>query len=242
MSYNCTMRWRLTFALISLNLVTLGQSNTTAAWFDYNHTQYLKPDLAIVGDVGYRNVFTEDRRQITYIRPGVRYRFNSTFRIQGNVSTFLTFNENSTNTTEFRLAEQGVATWPRLSEFKFNHRLRFEHRYITRESTEGENNRELSEWSNRMRYMLSGTTDYFNLGPLGNSYLTGSIEYFVPLADETAENFSDESRVYIGYGQLLSKGWSYVIHFMWQRSKNEVGDFVSDDFIVRLRIYWKSKI
>jgi hypothetical protein len=220
----------------------LAQSTTTAGWFDYNHTQFLTPDLSIVGDIGFRTDLSNAEWNLTYIRPGVNYRINSTFVVQGNVAMFLTFNDVIPNSTEFRLAQEARATWPRFSEFRFQHRVRAEQRFFTFENLPGFEESPSSDQSYRLRYFLSGTTDYFNVGPVGNLFVTGSAEYFIPMGDESESVFADESRFYAGFGQLLTKGWSYVLHFMWINSRNDSGDFEANEFVIRLRIYWRSPI
>ncbi len=220
----------------------MGQTTNYALWFDYNHTQFLKPDLAIAGDVGYRINGSDPTQHITYLRPGVQYRFNSTFTIQGNLSTFLTFSEGSSNSTEFRLAQEGDATWPKLKNIRIKHRLRFEQRFIEVRAQESDGTGSTSNQDYRMRYMLSGTSDFFNAGPISNVYTTAAVEYFLPLNDQTEGLFSNRTRAYLGFGQLLTKGWSYVVHFMWQRSTNLAGEIDSNQFIVRLRVYWKSSV
>lgn len=216
--------------------------DNSAGWFDYNHTQFLNPDLSIVGDLGYRTNFSGDDFHLFYLRPGVKYRINNTWKVQGNLGTFFTFNDETPNSTEFRLAQEVQATWPRLKRFRFSHRLRAEERFFQLEEVEGLEGSGRSDQSVRLRYFLAGTTNYRNIGPLGNVYLTGSIEFFANLGEETQGLVSDQSRIYGGWGQLLDKGWSYVVHLMWLRSRNDFGNFQSDEFVVRLRIYWKSQV
>lgn len=230
------------FILIFIGHVAMSQPSTSVGWIDYNHTQFLNPDLAIVGDVGYRTNFSGDDFNLFLIRPGVNYRINSTFQVQGNVATFVTFNDETPNSTEFRLAQEVRATWPRFDKIRFTHRVRAEERFFSFEEIEGIEGSGGSDQSVRLRYFLAGTTDYTNIGPLGNVYFTGSIEFFVNPGEETQGLLTDQSRIYGGWGQLLNKGWSYVLHFMWQRSRNDFGNFESDEFVVRLRIYWKSSV
>jgi hypothetical protein len=235
---------KLLISLVFLLSGTLvwSQSSKYAAWFDYNHAQYLNPDLAIVGDAGYRIDSADPSQQIAYLRPGVKYRFNSTYIIQGNLATFLTFSEGTLNRTEYRLAQEGVATWPRWKNLHIDHRLRFEQRFFRRHLNDSDASIDRSDEAYRARYMLSATSNYFNVGPVENAYTTASVEYFLPMDTETKSLFSNQTRAYVGFGQLLNKGWSYVVHLMWQRSTNPVGEMANHDFILRLRLYWKSSV
>jgi len=233
------MKSRLVIIAVSITLFCRAQSVETAGWLDYNHTQFLNPDLSIVGDIGFRTDLSDSNWYLTYVRPGVNYRINATFAVQGNIATFLTFNDTTPNSTEFRTAQQVKLTWPRFTEFRFTHRLRAEQRFFYFEDLDGF---EDADQSYRLRYLLAGTTDYFNWGPLGNLYFTGSVEYFARIGDEAESIFADQSRFYIGWGQLLNKGWSYVLHFMWLRSRDDGGNFESDQFVIRLRINWRSSI
>jgi len=236
------MKLLISFAFLLSGTLAWSQSSKSAAWFDYNHMQFLNPDLAIVGDLGYRIDSSDPAQQITYLRPGVHYRLNSTFSLQGNLSTFLTFSDGAINSTEFRLAQEGVAAWPRLKNMHFSHRLRFEQRFISLNGNGTDADVSSSNQDYRARYMLSGTSDYFNIGPVGNAYTTAAVEYFLPMDDQTEGLFSNRTRAYLGFGQLLTQGWSYVVHFMWQRSTNLAGEIDANEFIVRLRVYWKSSV
>ena len=235
------MRCILTASLFLMSLLVWGLS-TSSGWFDYNHQQFLNQDLSIVGDVGYRTNFSGDDFNLTYIRPGVSYRINKTFQIQGNIATFLTFNDIAPNSTEFRLAQEVRATWPRFDRLRIGHRYRAEERFFAFEEIEGLNGSSSSDNNIRLRYFLDGKTDYVNIGPVGNLYFTGSVEFFADLGAETEGLLTDQSRIYGGWGQLLKNGWSYVMHLMWLRSRDDFGNFDADEFVVRLRIYWKSKI
>ena len=228
-------------SFIILTKLTCAQS-TSSGWIDYNHTRYLSPDFSIKGDVGYRTNFSGDDFNLFLLRPGVNYRINKTFQVQGNVAIFLTYNQEFANSREFRLAQEVRATWPRFKRFRFDHRVRAEERFFAFEQIEGIEDQRSSDQDVRLRYFLAGTSDYLNVGPLGNLFFTGSVEFFTTLGEETEGLISDRSRVYAGWGQLLNKGWSYAIHFIWQQSRNAFGNFESDEFVVRLRIYWKSQV
>jgi hypothetical protein len=236
------MKILTSLAFLLSGTLVWGQSSTSSAWFDYNHAQFLTADLSIVGDIGYRTNLSGQGFNLFLLRPGVNYRINSTFQVQGNISTFLTLNDEAPNSTEFRLAQEVRATWPQFKKFRFTHRLRAEERFFTYEKDEGARRNRSNDQIVRLRYFLSGTTDYKNIGPLGNIFFTSSIEYFSNLGEESGAALADESRVYAGWGQLLNRGWSYVLHLMWIRSRNDFGNFDSDEFVVRLRIYWKSQV
>ena len=177
-----------------------------------------------------------------YLRPGLSYRLNTNFQIQGNIATFLTFNDEAPNSTEFRLAQEVRATWPRFDHFRIGHRFRAEERFFSFENVKEIEGSGGNDQNVRLRYFLAGTTDYTNIGPIGNVFFTGSIEFFANLSEDTEGILSDQSRIYGGWGQLLQNGWSYALHFMWLQSRNDFGNFDADEFVVRLRIYWKSKI
>jgi len=227
---------------LHLNLFSAKAQSNFSGWIDYNHTQYLSPDFSIKGDVGYRTNFSGDDFNLILLRPGVDYRINKTFHVQGNAAIFLTYNQEFANSREFRLAQEVRATWPRFKKFRFDHRVRAEERFFTFEQIEGIEDQRSSDQDLRLRYFLAGTTNYMNVGPLGNLFFTGSVEFFNTLGEETEGLISDRSRVYAGWGQLLSQGWSYAVHFIWQQSRNAFGNFESDEFVVRLRIYWRSQV
>ncbi len=207
-------------------------------WLDFNYSYVSSPKWTFGGDGGTRGIISSEEFTTIYLRPSASFKVNKDINLSATVAGFQTFRSSTFNLFELRLAQQVQATWPRLNRVFFTHRLRNEERFYFENQVE-ETPENDSSFENRLRYRLGAETNSFNLtSKIGNVKLLGGIEYFQTLQSRTDSRRFNDSRVSAGFGQLLTKGWSYSLMFIWQRSRDvSGGEFATDQFVVRLRIY-----
>jgi hypothetical protein len=228
------------FLFFSAKRATAQEDQDFQTWFDFNYTYITSPKWTFGGDGGTRGILTSDEFTTIYLRPSASYKVNKDVSLTATVAGFQTFRSSGFDLFEFRLAQQVQATWPRLDRMYFTHRLRNEERfYIENQLEEAPEND--SNFENRLRYRLGIESNYFNLtSKIGNVKLLGGIEYFETFRSRTDSRGFNDSRLSAGYGQLLTKGWSYSLIFIWQRSRDVLGgEFATDQYVLRLRVYLK---
>lgn len=204
---------------------------------DYNHKKFIKPNLSLGGDAGFRTDISDGDQYAAYVRPRVTYRVNQTFAFLGGLALFHNWNSASINTTEFRIEQQVTAIWSNFKKFHFENRLRIDERYFHyQKSTEVDIT---DKWSARLRYRLMVKTDYFNISEnFGNLYVLLAAETFLPFESTKSDSFLIQERLILGFGQLLSKGRRYEVDFMWQGPvKANPDDSKINLLIIRLRFY-----
>lgn len=146
---------------------------------DYNHKEFIKPNLALGGDAGFRTDIGNNSWYGLYIRPRVTYRLNQTFAFVGGVALFQNWNSPAVDNMEFRVEQQVTAKWPSFKRIHFENRLRFEERYFHYQKSSEENTPD--HWSARLRYRLMVKSEYFNISEkFGNLYVLLGAETFVP--------------------------------------------------------------
>jgi len=237
------MRFIFSIAILFLPIHALGQEGAFHIWSDSNYQHNFSTKFSFKGDAGFRGVLSASDWSIVYFRPGVQYQVNPEISVSAAVSGFNTWNKGLPNSFEFRYAPEAVAVWPSFDAGSFSHRARYEGRFFWYQNT-GENpDSESSDQSSRFRYQASFKTDYFNITErLDNFFVQISTEFFLPFGEDATEIYFNQNRFIIALGQLLTKGWSYKVDFMWQRSKNTLeGDFNTNELVVRLRIYLKNQ-
>lgn len=229
----------IVIVFIALSGNMLAQTSTTnQLWLDYNHQEFIKPNLSIGGDAGFRSDISDGDWYAVYIRPRVTYRANHTFSLLGGVAFYYNWNSPKVDNTEFRIEQQVTAKWPNFKKLHFENRLRFEERYFHyQKSTEVSSPPD--RWATRLRYRLMVKTEYFNITKkFGNVYVLLGAETFVPFENVNSESYLLRERVVLGFGQLLPKGRRYEVDFMWQGPINaKAGDAKSNLWILRLRYY-----
>jgi len=224
----------------SANRTFAQENNDFLSWLDWNYSYITSPKWTFGGDGGTRGILTSDQFTTVYIRPSANYKVNKDIRLTAAVAGFQTFRSSGFDLFEFRLAQQVEAMWPRFGRVFFTHRLRNEERFYVENQFEDAPEND-SNFENRLRYRLGAETNYFNLtSKIGNVKLLGGIEYFQTFQSRTDSRRFNDSRISAGYGQLLKKGWSYHLVFIWQRSRDILGgEFTTDQYVLRLRVYLK---
>ena len=223
---------------IALSGSVFAQINTgSQVWLDYNYKEFIKPNLALGGDAGFRADIIDGDWYAAYIRPRVTYRANQTFAFVGGLALFHNWNSPSVDATEFRVEQQVTVKWPNYKKIHFENRLRIEERYFHyAKLSEGSSS---ERWSGRLRYRLMVKSDYFNVSEkIGNVYALIAAETFVPLQADNSQSFLIRERLVLGFGQLLPKGRRYEVDFMWQGPLNAKSDDAKTNlWMLRLRYY-----
>jgi len=234
------------FVMLCIGFLLFSAQNASAqnqefvSWVDFNYSYISSPKWTFGGDGGTRGVLTSDEFTTIYLRPAAGYKVNKDVRLSATVAGFQTFRSDNIDLFEFRLAQEVQATWPRLKRLNFTHRLRNEERFFFEDELEDQPSND-SNFENRLRYRLGVETNYFNVTPkIGNVKLLGGLEYFGTFQGRTDSKGFSDSRLSGGYHQLLKKGLSYSLIFIWQRSRDSsAGEFTTDQFAIRLRVYLK---
>lgn len=210
-------------------------------WADFNYTYNQNEKFGIGGDVGSRGIITKPNWSMLYVRPTVKYHLNPFVQISGALGLFQTFQAEPSDMFEIRLAQEAKAEWPSFNNFSFIHRGRFEERFLFYNPDNVDIDFDTQQENFRFRYMLSARSTYFKLSQRAEYlYLTTGAEYFIPVGNNVNERFFNASRVQVGFGQELKLNWNYEVDFIWQRSSNTLeGDFNTDEFILRLRVYFE---
>ncbi|MCZ4407212.1 DUF2490 domain-containing protein [Cryomorphaceae bacterium 1068] len=210
------------------------------SWVDFNYSYIASPKWTFGGDGGTRGILTSDEFSTIYLRPSASFKVNKDISLNAAIAGFQTFRSGTSDLFEFRLAQQVQATWPRLDRIYFTHRLRNEERFYFEDRFEDAPEND-SNFENRLRYRLGVETNYFNVtSKIGNVKLLAGAEYFETFQSRTDSRRFNDSRISAGFGQLLKKGWSYSLLFIWQRSRDVFGDeFTTDQLVLRLRVYLK---
>jgi hypothetical protein len=228
-------------ALFSTKKAGAQEDNGFLTWLDFNYSYISSSKWTFGGDGGTRGIVTSDDFTTIYLRPTVGYKVNKNIRLTAAVAGFQTFRADGFDLFELRLAQEVQATWPRLKRLNFTHRLRNEERFYFEDQFEEQPTND-SNFENRLRYRLGVETNYFNVtSKIGNVKLLAGAEYFETFQSRTDSENINDSRLSAGYSQLMQKGWSYSLIFIWQRSRDVFGDeFTTDQFVLRLRVYLKT--
>jgi len=229
--------------LLNSTLASIAQEGSYHSWSDFNYQYNLNTKFSFKGDGGIRGVLSSSDWIILYFRPGVHYQINPEISVSASVSGFNTWNRDLPNSFEFRYAPEAVAVWPSFKAGSFSHRTRYEGRFFWYQTSEDDPDSDSFDQNSRLRYQLSFKTDYFNIAErLNNFFVQVSTEFFLPFGDDATEIYFNQNRFILALGQLLAKGWSYKVDFMWQRSKNTLeGNFNTNEMVIRLRIYLKNQ-
>lgn len=213
-------------------------------WLDYNYKAYLKADLSLGGDAGFRTDVGDRNWNALYIRPRVTYRFNQTFEGEVGIGLFQNWNAPAVNDTELRFEQQLNAKWPQFKYFRFENRLRADERFIHYQKPNSDQADLADKWDYRVRYRIMVKSEYFNVSEkITNVYALIYSEFFFPIGDDGLERYANRNRTGIGFGQLLPKGHRYELNFLWQQSAGKTEDSENtDQWILRLRYYFKQNL
>jgi|SRR5690554_4803965 len=223
---------------IALSGNAVAQTNTgEQVWIDYNHKNFVRPNLALGGDAGFRADISSGDWYALYIRPRITYRLNQTFSFVGGVALFQNWNPSLLNNIEFRIEQQVTAKWPNFKNLHFENRLRFEERYFNYRETAELNIPD--KWTVRIRYQLMLKSDYFSVSEkLGNLYALLAAETFIPFQNAHEQSKTIRERFVLGFGQLLPKGSRYEVNIILQVPLNGGSDGANTNlWMLRLRYY-----
>lgn len=228
-------------ALLLLGKSTFAQDRVSAiTWGDFNYTYHLNEKLGLGGDVGMRGIITKPNWAMFYVRPAIKYRLTPFVHLAGTAGFFRTLQPTPSDMYEIRFGQEVKAEWPSFRNFYFIHRARMEERFLFYNPDDVPDGFESQQENFRFRYLLSARSNYFKLSKRAEYfYLAAAAEYFIPVSENVDERFFNASRLGVGFGQELKLNLDYQVDLIWQRSRNTLeGDFKTDEFILRLRVYF----
>jgi len=202
-------------------------------WLDYNVNVPVNTRFSYGGDIGFRGFVSNiDWNQI-YLRPQVRYRFNSTFMLAGGIASFNTFNNVDENVNEFRINEDINIRWPDFGVLSLIYRLRFEHRFFYYPTLPNNS-------KTRVRYLAGFETQDFRLGEGKRPfYFQGMWEGFKTIGTENAyEIYINQVRVKFIFAHRLSNKIRYELHYIAQKSRQFSDEGLeTTQNIIRVRLF-----
>ena len=224
----------LVYLLITAQIYSQGRGNNTQIWLDYYPSFEINERLLMAGDYGYRTLIGDERWNLVYLRPSVRYYLNETFELRGGIGFFYEFNGAISDRFEMRPWQGVNIYWPKLGNFKWfriDHLIRFEERisFLTENSWAG-------SFDFRGRYRFRGTLNLCIECENPQWSVPSFIEFFIPF-NGVEEAFSDRTRVAVGLDYDMSPSWKFGFLFNWQGSRtgrNE--DIKIDEFIFQLKV------
>lgn len=240
--YSVLPPFKILLALLAFSTLTFAQDKVSLiTWTDFNYTYNKSEKLGIGGDAGIRGIISKPNWGLIYARPTIKYHFTPFIQVKGSVGLFQTFQTDPSDMFELRFAQEGEAEWPSFNNFYLIHRLRLEERFLFYSQSNASDDFDRQQENFRFRYMLSARSNYFKITNRAEYlYLIAGAEYFFPIGDNVDERFFNASRLSAGFGQELKLDWNYQVDLIWQRSRNTLeGNFTTDEFIVRLRVYFE---
>ena len=203
-------------------------------WIDITLFNEFSNKIEFYGDGGYRHIFGVDFPwDRYYVRPAVKYSPVPWIGIRGGFALFYTDHRMIPNTLELR-PWQGVSFgWPKFRHIRFFHYFRLEQRIIYKTDNWDHS------FANRFRYQFSSRIRPNPDKAVKYIYLPVFWEIFAQKKqkeDEIYELFGNENRIGMGVGYTVNKRWSAQFMFIFQRSRYEVGNFKTSDFLLRLSI------
>lgn len=223
-----------TVALLTSSTIIRAQNDNFMLWSDYNLV-IVKNSFLFGGDVGVRGLLTDPGFNQFVFRPTMWYKANPTFTFGAGAGLFSSILSNGFNYHEFRLQQEVTAKWPNFSWGSMITRLRIDERYFFYNNEVGGN-----EFNGRIRPMIGIKTKAFDIFNCEKPiYFQTHWEGFQNF-DEAAitEILVNNTRLYLSFGQQISKGFKYEIHYIWQQSGlfNDFG-INTQQHIIRLRIF-----
>jgi Protein of unknown function (DUF2490) len=198
-------------------------------WVNYALNVPINNKLSYGGDIGLRGFISNYDWNQVLIRPTVTYRFNREIGVAGAIAWFRTANRANVNVNEFRIHQDLNLKWPDLGFMEFFYRVRTEERFFFYE------NNITTDFNVRLRALIGIESQDFNwFGSKRPIYFQGIYEGFRTLGDESAnEVFINQVRIHVVFGQRLSKGFRYELHYIAQKSRL----FLEDGLNVSQNIY-----
>lgn len=220
--------------LLICNLPGKSQDVDNQFWVNYALTVPINKNLSYGGDVGLRGfVSNYDWNQIL-IRPAITYRFNNPFSLALAVAWFRTSNRDDFNVNEFRIHQDFNLKWPDFGFMGFFFRVRIEERFFFYQKNLD------NSFNVRLRALIGiETQDFRWFGSKRPIYFQGIYETFKTLGNESSyELFVNQVRIHFAFGQRISKGFRYELHYIMQRSRlySDAGLETTQN-IFRIRIF-----
>ena len=206
-----------------------GEDSEFQSWLDFTSFVFLSKKSAVGGDAGFRGLLSSTDWNQVFVRPTYRFQFKS-LDLAGGLGWFYTGNKEISNVNEWRLFQQATLHWPSINLFKFNHRIRFEQRWLHY------SDQKESSFFKRIRYQLSVRSKDFSL--LSQKiYFKAAMEAF-QRQNSGDERFVNTSRLILGVGHRPKGNWWYELHYIRQGSRSFKDDgFKTSEHILRIRLF-----
>jgi len=195
-------------------------------WIDFYPHYFVNDKLEYYGDLGYRSIVSTGSWNRIYLRPSLKYHFNKHWEVQSGLGVFYIFNKEKEDQFEVTPWQGVQLNWPNWRRWHFKNQIKIEERfyYLT-------NNWNFN-FELRLRYKLSGKYQINRQWEI-----PFYAEYFLPLANETNEIFSNKARAGLGLGYSVSNDWKFSFIFNWQKSRTGPNaDLNSSDYAYQLKV------
>lgn len=222
-------------ALVLASTLGVAQNDTPfAIWTDFSPSYNFSEQWEIGGDIGYR-IDPSTSAQTVYLRPGITYSAGKVISFITGIASFNHYDPDSYNSTEFRVFQFVVVSWPRILEFQFKHRLGLEQRWFYLPELG------LDKFINRARYYLEIKSPQINLFSIKSPfYLITNIELLRDLIDDKFGRLIDHNRYTFGIGNHVSDRFQIDIRYKLINFIDPMlYTFISDLNVLRIRIYYK---
>ena len=201
-------------------------------WIDFTTAHEFNSKWTYTGDYGLRGMVSGESWTTLYVRPTFKYRIKPIFDVRAGAVLSFTNDDVLDGQIELRFHQEANVKWPEVVGMVFKHKLRFEERFFFYKELD-------NNFSARVRYHFTVESPDFRLFNIkGPFYALASIEFFLPLGEQTTERYVNQNRIDAGFGQRISRKFRYEFHYIWQNSKDtEDGSFNTSANILRLRLY-----
>lgn len=209
--------------------------NNSEFWTDITFGKPLNDKWTVGGDAGFRSALNNDYWKLFYLRPNINYKVKPFFNLTLGVGSFNTFNNEFSNTFEFRIYQDVNFKGPKLGPFNFIHRIRLEQRFFNFSADDIDN-----EFSFRGRYLIGTRTDKFGLGGEKDWTVFISLEPFFSLGSGITEILANNFRWDSALSYQVSEGLRIELHYVLQTSEIfSSNDLRVTEHIFRFRIFQK---
>jgi len=175
-----------------------------------------RPRWEYYGDVGYRMIPKDWNWHTFLIRPSVRYIAPKLWEASGGIGFFQTFIEGGQNSFELRPWQGFKIKWPTITVVNFSHFFRLEERMFFPQG-------DSMEFNFRARYQLGARFTAYSFGNEDYVFIPAYVEFFWNFGPKITEVFSNRTRISVGMGYRMLKGWTFEFRFVgqWGRSGAE---------------------
>ena len=236
------MKYSFVFLCSLITGFAIGQSpkkqvnDQSQSWFSLNSTFRLNSKWGLVGDVHVRRTNFMTDPNFYFVRAGGGYWFSNQLNfVAGYAHMWLAATKKGKRTyiVENRLYGQ-LAYSSRLGKLGLLHRFRNEHRW--RESVMADSLPNTTNFSTRLRYLISLTYPVFKNPSLPQACFAN--ELLVQFGKPIVNNTFDQLRLFAGIRQTLGKGWSYDLGYMMLYQQRTSGYQYDRNHTLRLFFYY----